>query len=344
MDAEEKHDDSQEGLKSLASSLKVSFAWLYLLVAIMLLTIAGQSVVIVKPHEKAAVFRFGELRGVLGTGLHFTLPYPVEETEVFDAGRTRQIESNSFMFEARGGEIPPSLKPGTDGFLISSDRSIIHAKCSLSYTVDASSEESLAQYFLLAEDGGKILKTLLDNAVLKAAAQLPADETLLNTDRLKSKIASELRGNLDSFKLGIIFEGRDVSVTPFPPRQAKAAFDALNQANQNKEKELNDAFAYKIKTEREAQLMHDTAVAEAKAEMLRKIAQARSDAETFSKRRLQYEKNPDLIAKSIYDDTLFRILEQVQEKIVIEKGDRRQLRILIGRSAGGKDSAPEKDE
>mgnify|MGYP001627543822 CR=1 FL=1 len=323
-----------EGLEALSKSIKIGFFWIYAIALLMGLVIISQSFVIVKEHQKAFIFRFGEFKKVVGTGLHIILPYPIEKAEIYEVSRARQIQSSSFMFSTgKEGTIESNvLKTGIDGYIISKDLNILHAKSILTYYVNGDNTESLITFFINTNDPENTIRQLLDNSILKAAAQLTTDEILVNTEKFRSKTASELRTSLDTSGFNLIFENKDITITTYPPIQTKASFDALTNANQNQDTILNEALSYKIKTEKDAQGNADSIIAIANAEKIRKIATAQAEAENFSNRILQYQKNPDLVSKTIYDETMFRIMKNVDEKFIIEDSDNRQIRLLLGRS------------
>jgi len=329
-----RRDENREGMEALAKSLRLGFLWIYILVIAMIIIVAAQSFVIVKQHEKAVIFRFGDVRKITGTGLHLTFPYPIEQTEIYEVTRTRQLDSSSFMFKpgAPDEAVPPVLKPGVDGYVLSADMNILHLKCTMTYLVDPQSDQAILDYFVFNLDTSETLRKIFDNAIIKAAANLKTDEILVNPEKLRTKIASELRSGLEKSTAKILFETRDISIIVSPPRQTKAAFDLLTQASQNQETLANDAESYKISSEREAQSAKDSIIAEAQSEGQRKIFAAKAESETFAQRVRQYEKNPELVARTIYEDSIYRIMNGVEEKFLVENPDKKQLRLLLGRN------------
>jgi membrane protease subunit HflK len=303
-------------------------------VIIMLVILAAQSFVIVKQHEKALIFRFGNLRKTVGTGLHIIMPYPIEEARIFEVARTKQVEGSSFMFDPgkSGSEVPAVLRPGFDGYLLSAGINIIHARYVLAYSVESSNQDSIFNYFIKYPDSEKTLKTLIENALLKAAAGLQVEDILANPEKFRSRTASELRTGIAKAGLGISFEGKDLSITSIPPRQAKSAFDALSQANQDADKIINEAESYKIKTSKDGQFSADLIVARAEGDMAKIVATSKTDADIFEKKVALFTKNPNLTARTIYEEAIYRILKSVNEKFVIKTSEDKQIRIQLGRN------------
>jgi membrane protease subunit HflK len=272
----------------------------------------------------------------VGTGLHLVWPYPIEETQAVDLRRSKQVESDSFMFKQSGdvnARISPVLKPGVDGFLLTGDRNIIHAKCLLTYYVDSSNRDSIMNYFIYnAPDQQKILKAILDNAVIKAASMTSAEDILFKTDKFRGQLAKILRKELKEASLGVTFESKDISIKATSPRQTKSAFDAMSQASQQQDTMKSKAEAFRISAEKQARGEADSIISTARSEQIRKVAAAKSDASTFTQRLKQYRKTPDLISRTIYEETMFRIFQNVDEKFVIRQDSKGQIRLLISRS------------
>ena len=332
-------DERQEGLAALARSLRLSFVWLYALILVMLAAALAQSFFVVKQHEVGLIFRFGQLRAVVGNGWHLKWPYPVEESRTLEASRSKQLASDSFMFQP-GKPGSPALKPGVDGFLLTSDLNIVHVKCSLTYYLDASDQRDRMASYLRSEGALEpMLLAFLDNSVLKAAASMTADDILLRDVKLfRSRIADNLKAELKKHPLGILFDERkDIAVKASPPRQAKEAFDALSNANQQQDKLLSEADGFSIKTVSEAETFAEGVKATANSYRVRQVATAQADAATFTSLLSQYDKYPGLIAKTIYEETLFRVVNNVDEKFVLQPAANRQLRVLLNRNL---DKAP----
>ncbi len=323
--------DDKEGAGALASSLRLGFICAYALMALMALAVLAKSVLTVKQHEIAVVSRFGAVSRILGNGLHFILPYPFEEAKLLDATRAKRIESLSFAVPVqKQGQLPPQTL--RDAYLLSSDMNIIHAKASLAYSISPENHRAVLNFFFANQDGEGLLRSLFDNAILKASASSSSDELLFNPEALRSKVSSELRKNLAVNEIEILFESRDISFSGSAPTQTKTAFDSLSQARQNSETLLNDAESHRIRSEREALSSKDLIVGTAAAERDRAISSAKANAQNFAQRLEQYRKSPGIIAKTIYEDSISRIIGKVSEKFVVDPSEKREIRVLLGRN------------
>lgn len=324
--------ERREGAESLSRALRLSLVFVYALALVMLVVIAAQSFLIVKQHEVAVVYRFGKLRGdVLRTGLHLIWPYPIEEADVFQVTRARKIVTNAFQ-AAPAETTPRTLKPGVDGFLITADTNVVHAKCELTYYVNSDNRAAVLNYFTRNVQSERKLKILLENAVIKGAATTTADEILFQVENFRSKVAAILRDSLATSALGVHFENRDVVLATSPPEQAKAAFNALNQASQKSEQTRDKAESYKIKTVRAASSQAESITAKANSRKIRILSAARADAATFEKLLAQYERHPALIRDTLYEEAMYNVFRTVKEKFILRAGEEDQVRVMLSRN------------
>ncbi|MHC4188021.1 MAG: hypothetical protein ACYSRQ_07500, partial [Planctomycetota bacterium] len=69
--------------QSLSEALRISFVVLKIIMVILVVVFLALGLTTVGPDERALVLRFGKIRGVgeermLGPGLHWVFPYPIE--------------------------------------------------------------------------------------------------------------------------------------------------------------------------------------------------------------------------------------------------------------------------
>lgn len=329
--------EQKDGVESLSNALRFSIVFLYALAILMLLVIASQSFLTVKQHEVGLIYRFGKLRAVVRTGLHFTWPYPIEESVTYEVTRPKKLETSNFL-AAPTETMPTSLNPEIDGYVLTGDTNIVHIKCLLTYYISTKTDDAIINYFVKTVDAKKELQALVDNAILKAASELSADDILFDVEKLRSNVASSLRQSISEANLGVYFESKDISLKTEAPAQTKTAFTALTQASHVQDKLKNEALTYKIKIENEAQTLAQLITADAKSEQLRKVSAAQADAQTFSELLKQYRQNSDLIQKTIYEEAMFKVFKDVDEKFVIRKSKKGEIRVLFSRNLdkGGK--------
>src|SRR5471030_109545 len=137
------------GSQALAEALRSSFAIVKIVMVLMVVAFFCSGFFTVGPQEKAVILRFGRPVGegqkaLLTAGLHWSLPYPVDEVVRIPITEIQKISSNNGWYlttpeaELSGEEMPAgaSLNPAIDGYVITADRNIIHTRATLYYHID----------------------------------------------------------------------------------------------------------------------------------------------------------------------------------------------------------------
>ncbi|MDB4744924.1 SPFH domain-containing protein, partial [Verrucomicrobia bacterium] len=234
--------------RALSDALSSSFKIVKVLMVALVVIFLGSGIFTVEPNEVAVVLRFGKPVGsgadqVLQQGLHWSFPSPIDEIVTVPIGETRNVSATNCWYAVSpdmevSGQLPfaqSSLQPGVDGYALTSDGNIIHAKAIAQYLI--ADPVSFEFNFLKVES---LLENALNNALLFASAQFSADDALYR-DRLayKEKVRMRFLESIQKAKLGIELQSLDVQT--FPPIFVKEAFELVTQTEQSVSQMRNEA-------------------------------------------------------------------------------------------------------
>jgi membrane protease subunit HflK len=288
-----KHGDEFDAAgKSLYEALRISFVILKIIMIVLVIVFLASGFRTIAPDEEALVLRFGKIRGVgeeriLGPGLHWVLPYPIDEIVKIPVEKKVNLAINSFWYFQTGQEIvsgtkrqvPPSqpLNPVRDGYCITrsekqiadiagfdgSDYNIVHSKWQLTYQiVDPESffknvyvedVKPGQDYFdVITKSINPLLKAVFDDAVVTAMVHYSIDEALSSQDRIPNHVERLMRQKLaQQINSGI--KVVSVQLTDITwPRQVDPAFQAYIKASQKSQGEISKARTYAANTLNEA--------------------------------------------------------------------------------------------
>src|SRR5476651_2194319 len=137
------------GSQALAEALRSSFAIVKIVMLLMVVAFFSSGFFQVGPQEKAVILRFGKPVGegqkaLLNAGLHWSLPYPIDEVVKIPITEQQIISSTVGWYmttpeaELSGEEMPAgaTLNPAIDGYVLTADRNIIHTRATLRYHID----------------------------------------------------------------------------------------------------------------------------------------------------------------------------------------------------------------
>ena len=326
----------ETGHAALTGALNSSFRvlrWLMMLVAVFYVF---SGVFIVGQHERAYVLVFGKIDGLAGErlkgpGLHFTWPRPIAEVIKIPTERVQTVDSATFWYrEERTPDgqstAPGTLRPGTDGYTLTGDANLIHSKWAIRYTVI---DPEIVKFRIAELES--VLQRELDHAVLQCTARRAVDQALrTEIESLRGAVDAELRQRAEALALGIRIDRVDVLALA-PPRQVTAAFASVIESEQDRSSKISAARAAAARSLNEAAGEAARLKSEGEAYRRRVVAEVGASADYFTKVYEQYQKNPDIIAQTLLQDTLHRVLMGVDQKFLIHRNasGQQQLRLLI---------------
>jgi membrane protease subunit HflK len=113
-----------------------------------------------------------------------------------------------------------------------------------------------------------------------------------------------------------------------PPDPVKPAFNEVNQAIQEKERAINDAWADYNKSVPRAKGEAEQAIRSAEGYALERVNKAQGDASRFEALYEEYRKAAAVTRKRIYFETLAQVLPKVGRKLIVDDKARGILPLL----------------
>lgn len=329
------------GTQALSDALASSFRFIRALMIILVAVFLGSGIFTVNPNEVAVILRLGKpassgVDAILRPGIHWSFPSPIDEIVRIPVGESRAVEATNCWYQVTpemeiSGELPPSLstlQPGVDGYALTSDGNIIHARATAKYRI-----ADPLRYAFGFRGATNILENALNNAVLYAAVRHTAEEALYKDKTgFQDAVRRRFLQTIEKANLGIDLE--PIQVQTFPPMYVKEAFDQVLEAEQALSEARNTS-------QGEAEEITRKAVGEGRALISDGITRSnmlvqtlRADAEAFSDQLADYQRNPRLFRERLLVETMFQVLTNVNDKWLLPEskdGRRRQIRLMLNR-------------
>jgi modulator of FtsH protease HflK len=329
------------GARALEEALRSSFVIVKLAMVGLAAVFLFSGMKTVGPQERAVILRFGKPIGtgaeqLLGPGLHWAFPYPIDEVVTIPITEIQKVTSSIGWYATtpemeQSGTLPPpaaSLNPAYEGYLVTADNNIIHARATLGYRIT----DPIAYTFNFTQAPGLIQATL-NRALVFAAAHSTVDEAMLDNPAFKEKVLARVREQIAALNLGITIEqGSEVKV--MPPLYVKPDFDAVTAAQQDRSTAENLARGQADALVRASETESNSIVRAAQTERVRTVQRVQADAKNFALQLPEYEKTPDLTRQRLLTETWQRILAGAPDKFFLpERADGRpaELRLLLSR-------------
>ena len=329
------------GSQALAEALRSSFLIVKFVMVVLVLVFLASGFFTVNPQERAILLRFGKPvgegeRALLGPGLHWSFPYPIDEcvkvsiTGIQRANSTVGWYATTPEQELAGTEPPPgvSLNPALDGYAVTADNNIIHTRATLTYRI--SDPVRYVFYFVSASN---VVQNALDNALLHSASRFNVDDILTrDVAGFKEAVRNRVTELVEKEDLGVSVE--QCAVESIPPRQLKEAFANVLRSEVNRSKVLNDASSYQNQVLSKASADAESLINIAQSERTRLVADVSSRADQFQDLLPKYLQNPRLFVQQRLTETLGRVFTNAQDKILVPEsadGNAKELRYLFNR-------------
>jgi len=307
------------GSQALVEALRSSFAIVKIAMLIMVVAFFCSGFFTVGPAEKAVILRLGKPvgegpRALLGAGLHWSFPYPIDEVVKIPITEIQKVTSSIGWYattpgqELSGMELPPgaSLNPAVDGYVITADRNIVHARATLYFHI-----EDPIRYVFDFASASNAVQNALNNSLLYTAARYNVDDILTrDVAGFRDAVLQRTSSLVDQEQLGIVID--QCEVQSIPPRQLQNVFTLVTAARENRNKVLNDAHSYENETTNHAGAQAVTIINEAATASANYVTNLTAEAERFSQLRPQYESNPSLFVQQTLVQTMGQVLTNTE--------------------------------
>ena len=258
----------------------------------------------VQPEEEAVVKRFGEVIGIQEPGLHFKIPFGVDQIKTVPTARVLKEE---FGFRTIGdGDRTQYQKDSAnrdESLMLTGDLKVIDVEWVVQFRIGDPD-----RYLHRARDPVQTLRDTSE-AVMRRIVGNSLGSDVLTEKRVEVATAArvELQEILDRFDIGIqisTIELQDVT----PPELVKPAFNEVNQAEQERERLVNEAEKRRNQVIPRAEGQAKQVVAEAQGYALERVNGARGEAARFGAILTEYQKVPEVTRRRLYLEMIDKVL------------------------------------
>lgn len=272
----------------------------------------------VGPEEEGVVIQFGKYNRTVDPGLNFIVPFGVER--MFKIPVQRQLKQE-FGFRSTDSSGAPTQYTkssyGDESMMLTGDLSLSDVEWVVQYRIVDS-----YRYLFRVRNAEKTLRDMSEAAMRKIVGDRTVNEVLtVGRQEVASSVEVLLQQMCDEYENGIRIDQvvlQDVN----PPEPVKPSFNAVNQAQQERETLINQAEAEYNRVIPRARGEAEETIQLAEAYALNRVNRAKGEAERFTSLFDAYVKAPEVTKQRIYLETMERVLPKIGNKIIVdEKGN-----------------------
>ena len=283
----------------------------------LLLILAFTSIKTVGPEEEGVVLSLGEYNRTVQPGLNFILPFGLEE--MYKIPVQRQLKQEfGFRTESPGVTTEYSDRSfAEESLMLTGDLNLADVEWVVQYRIVDS-----YQYLFKVRNAEDALHDMSEAAMRKTVGDRTVNEVLtVGRQEVATNVEILLQKMCEEYQNGIRIDQvvlQDVT----PPEPVKPSFNAVNQAQQERETLINQAESEYNRVIPRAKGEAQETIQLAEAYRLNRVNGATGEADRFNSLYQEYVKAPEVTKKRIYFETIEKILPKIGNKIVVdEKGN-----------------------
>lgn len=310
--------------------ISVPKKWIGLgIVGIIIIVILVSIFYSIGPEEVGVIRRFGRYVRTTEPGLHVKAPFVETLTKV----RVLHVFKEEFGFRTlRAGE-QTIYAPGRfddESLMLSGDLNVAVVEWIVQYRV-----MDPMKYLFNVRDVGENIRDMSEAAMRQIVGDRSVDE-ILTVGRIEigQEVQRKLQEILDVYETGVqivTVKLKDVN----PPDPVKPAFNEVNEAKQEKETTINEAWQAYNQVIPKARGEAEKTISEAEGYAINRVNQAKGDANKFVAVWEEYRKAKDVTRRRLYLETLGEILPKMGRKYIVDSEQKTILPMLSLTEKGG---------
>src|SRR5882724_1093525 len=255
--------------------------------------------------------RFGAFHDTVTPGLAYAIPY-VDEIQIVPTQRLLKLE---FGFSSPGATNPYQHdREGQDTeTMITGDLNTALVPWVVQYRVT-----DPKMYLFGAREPEKTLRDLSESVMREVIGDRTVDEVLtIGRHDIETSTLKRLADLCSQYGLGIQIQQVQLA-TVRPPPVVQAAFNEVNQAQQEKQTAINQAWAVYNDAVPNARGKAKEREKQAEAYAFHRVNEAKGEAQKFSLLLAEYRKAPEVTRRRLYLEAMQAILPGLQKKIIVD--------------------------
>lgn len=314
------------------------FRWSWLgwgLLALLVLVGSITSFYTVQPEERAVVKRFGAVIDQTDPGLHFKLPFGIDDVQLVP---TERVLKQEFGFRTTRLSDPSEYDTSgleSESMTLTGDLNIIKVEWVVQYRI-----QDPVHWLYHVRQPNRTLRDVSEAVMRQIVGnRLGSDVLTIGRVEIAKQARDEIQAIMDGYESGvsvITVELQDV----LPTQRVQPAFNEVNIARQEQERMINEAEKRKNQIIPRAHGQANQLVAEAEGYAAARVNRAHGEATRFSAILNEYKQAPEVTRRRLYLEMIHQTLPKAGQILVVQNDQQGPLPLMdIGPSVRGVKSA-----
>lgn len=289
---------------------------------IIIIAVAWSGFFQVGPEEAGVVVRFGKYTKTVMPGLNFKIPF-IETVYKVPVERQQKLE---FGFRTTSANVRSEYtKSGTrdESLMLTGDLNLADVEWVVQYRIN-----DPYKFLFRVRNPESTLRDVSEGAVRQIVGDRTVNEVLtVGRAEIASSVQVLIQELSNSYELGVKIDQvvlQDVN----PPDPVKAAFNAVNEAQQEKETLINQAKSEYNKVIPKAKGQAEETIQQAEGYAVERVNNAQGQVARFNELYSEYVRAPEVTRERIYLETLQEVLPKLGNKIITDQEGNNVLPLL----------------
>ena len=271
----------------------------------------------VDDKQQAVVTTFGKVTDVTDAGVHFMIPFGIQQVKKVDVNVYQKIELG-YSSEDNYHNVNAN-----ESAMITGDYNIVNVDFFVEYKIS-----DPVQYLYSSNNPELILRNLIQSQVRNVVGSSTVDAVLTDgKENIQMQVKDLVSQILEEYDIGLTLVDVKIQDAEPPTQEVIEAFKAVETAKQQAETVINDAKAYQNAQLPKAQAEADKKIQNAEFLRQKRINEATQQVAMFQAMYTEYAQNPGITRSRMYYETISGILPGV--KLFINTGDGSNVQSLL---------------
>ena len=271
----------------------------------------------VDDKQQAVVTTFGKVTDVTDAGVHFMIPFGIQQVKKVDVNVYQKIELG---YSSDGNQYNVNENEST---MITGDYNIVNVDFFVEYKIS-----DPVQYLYSSNNPELILRNLIQSQVRNVVGSSTVDAVLTDgKENIQMQVKDLVSSILEEYEIGLTLVDVKIQDAEPPTQDVIEAFKAVETAKQQAETVINDAKAYENAQLPKAQAEADKKIQNAEYLRQKRINEATQQVAMFEAMYAEYAQNPGITRSRMYYEAISGVLPGV--KLFINTGDGGNVQSLL---------------
>ena len=254
----------------------------------------------VDDKQQAVVTTFGKVTAITDAGMHFKLPFGIQQVHKVDVNVYQHIELG---YRSDTGESVPD-----ESSMITGDYNIVNVDFFIEYKIS-----DPVRYLYASSDPQRILRNLIQSQVRNVVGSSTVDSVLTDgKESIQMQVKTLVSEILAEYDIGLTLVDVKIQDSEPPTQEVVEAFKAVETAKQQAETVVNDAKAYQNAKLPDAKAQADQLIQNAEYLKQKRINEATEQVAMFTAMYEEYARNPEITRSRMYYEAIQQILPGVK--------------------------------